>query len=135
MKKTFQTYLLITLLLSLPASLPPAFAAEPTGLFEARQLWQLFKENQDKAGQDLIGKTIDIQGVVVETGMSVYLTPNVRLSNSAGGQIFVTCVLPRSDTGLLSTFNAGEKVTMRGRVYRFSSNEYVVIKESHRVTK
>ena len=141
MKKTFHAHFLFVMLVGALAGLLclPAIAAETTGQdmekFEARQLWQIFKESHNRAEQELVGKTVQIQGVVIETGTSIYLTPNVRLSDTANGQIYVTCVLPRSDSGLLSSFRPGEQVTMKGRVYRFSSNEYVVIKESQRVKK
>jgi len=129
--------LLIPLLLSLTVCLP-VFAAESsekaTLEFKARQLWQSFQDDQAKAEQELIGKTIQITGIVVETGMSIYLTPNVRLSNAADGTIYVSCVLPRADTGLLSSFNKGDHVTMSGRVHRLSPRtDAVVIKESKRV--
>ena len=113
-----------------------AFAAEEAGpaTFKARDLWQAFRTDQGRAEQELVGKTVHITGVVAETGMSVYLTPNVRLSDTADGPVYVTCVLPRADTGLLSGFNKGERVTMSGRVYRFSSSGYVVVKQSQRVS-
>ena len=135
-KKTFfPAFILIAALclLAPSANAAPETAPIPTE-FAARDLWLAFKNDQSKAEQDIIGKTIKIQGVVVETGMSVYLTPNVRLSDNPNGVIYVTCVLPRSDTGLLSSFTRGESVTMQGRAYRFSSSGYVVIKESRRVT-
>ena len=127
----------ISLLLLLAVCLP-AFAAESSEKamlkLEARQLWQSFQDGQAKAEQELIGKTIQITGIVVETGMSIYLTPNVRLSNTADGTIFVSCVLPRGDTGLLSSFNKGDRVTMVGRVHRLSPRtDAVVIKESKRL--
>ena len=111
----------------------PVDASENTA-FEAVQLWQVFKDDPQKAEQTLLGKTVDISGVVVETGMSIYLTPNVRLSDVAGGKVYATCVLPRSDAGLLSSFSKGSRVTMKGRIYRFSANnETVVVKESRKV--
>ena len=141
MRKNFQIVFVPLLLLCLACS--QAFAAEPTEKapevtvkFEAHQLWQLFRNDQSKAEQELIGKTIQITGMVVETGMSIYLTPNVRLSNTSDNMVYVTCVLPRGDTALLSNFTKGEQVTMSGRVYRFSPRtETVVIKESKRVVR
>jgi len=102
--------------------------------FTARELWRAFQDNMETAEQELIGKTVQIHGIVVDTGMSIYLTPNVKLSDTANGTIYVNCVLPRSDTVLLSDFSKGERVTMSGRVYRFSAtNSSVVVKQSQRV--
>ena len=111
-------------------SLPAAAADEP---LEVRQLWLMFQDNGGKAGNDLLGKTVTVSGVVVETGMSVYLTPNVRLSDAQTGGVYVVCVLPRGDAGLLSGFAKGERVTMTGRVYRGDPNGgRVVLKECRR---
>ena len=127
--------LLLMVTVSLPA-IAAETAASPAQEFEARQLWQAFNDDAQKTGQELLGKTVQISGIVVETGMSIYLTPNVRLSDAAGGKIYVTCVLPRKDTELLSNFKKGEKVTMSGRVYRFSSgNATVIDKESQKVNQ
>jgi len=97
-------------------------------MFEAQHLWKTYPEDQN-----LVGKTVQVSGVVVETGMSIYMTPTVRLSDKAGGDSYVICVLPRKDTGLLSSFTVGEQVTMRGRVYSRSSSGIIVVKESQRV--
>jgi len=134
MRMLYRKCLFAVLLLgAVSLSAVAAVAEESPSVFDARKLWQSFHDTQSSAEHALIGKTIQIRGVVIETGMSIYLTPNVRLSDTAGGQIYVTCVLPRGDTGLLSTFAVGEEVTMSGRVYRFSSSGSVVVKESQRV--
>ena len=137
MKRVCRNSLLVGILVCL-SLFSTALAAAENGtdmkVFPARQLWKSFTDNQNKAEKELVGETIEIRGVVVETGMSIYFTPNVRLSDTPGGQIYVTCVLPRNDTHLLSNFTAGEEVTMRGRVYRFSSSNSVIIKESQRLS-
>ena len=136
MKTRFSKSLFAILLVCL-ACLPAIAAETPEKAgesFSARQLWQAFQDSMEKAEQELIGKTVQIHGIVVDTGMSIYLTPNVKLSDTANGTIYVNCVLPRSDTGLLSEFAKGDRVTMSGRVYRFSANNSsVVVKQSQRV--
>ena len=82
-----------------------------------------------------LGKTVNINGVVVNTGISIYLTPNVMLSDKSDGSIYVICVLPRSDTGTLSGFKKGEQVSMTGRVYSSKIEGGVVIKECRRMKK
>ena len=124
---------LLLAMICLPAAVAKAADSVPER-HDARQLWQAFLDDHGKAEQTLVGKTIEISGIVVETGMSIYFTPNVRLSDAADGEILVVCVLPRSDVGLLADFKKGEKLVMSGRVYRLSpSSGAVVIKESRRV--
>ena len=106
-----------------------AFSQEPPQTFSAREFWQKFENNRHKAEDEFIGKTMTFTGVVVETGMSIYLTPNVRLSDSPDGPIYVICVLPRAEAGTLSKYKKGDRVAMKGRVYSSKSGRGVVIKE------
>ena len=111
------------------------FAQEDLPTFSAGEFWQAFEDDRQKAEKEFIGKTMNFTGVVVETGMSIYLTPNVRLSDAVDGPIYLICVLPRADTATLSTYNTGDRVTMTGRVYRSKSGGGVVIKECRRAGK
>ena len=124
--------MMLALVLFFPGSV---FAQEDLPNFSAKEFWQEFEDDRQKAEEDFIGKTMNFTGVVVETGMSIYLTPNVRLSDAVDGPIYLICVLPRADTGTLSTYNKGDLVTMTGRVYRSKSGGGVVIKECKRASK
>ena len=116
----------------------PAFAAEPEAppeVFDVQQFWKHFEDDHEKANQTFIGKTIVISGIVVDTGISIYLTPNVRLSDKPEGNAYIVCVLPRSETDTLSSYTKGEHVTMTGRVYSSKAGERVVIKQCERFKK
>ena len=135
MHKAFRMLLLFTLLLVGNTYLS-AIAAETENLSEihnVQQFWQTFQDTPEKAGQTFLGKTIAIEGIVADTGISIYLTPNVRLSDKSGGEVYVICVLPRSDTDKLSSYRKNEHVTMTGRVYRSKEGGNVVIKECQRM--
>ena len=62
---------------------------------------------------------LTVTGIVVKTGISIYATPYVSLSDKAGGKVYATCVLPRTDALKLRDFKKGEKATMRGNYYAF----------------
>ena len=117
------------LILSFPGT---AFSQEPSLTFTAKDFWQKFEDDRPTAYEDYVGKTMSFTGVVVETGMSIYLTPNVRLSDTADGPIYLVCVLPRTDVGKLSEYEKGDHVTMIGRVYSGNIGKAVVIKECKR---
>ncbi len=121
---------LIALLLSVAG---PAVAQEPGQTISAEELQRQFENDRQTAEATFIGKTLNYTGVVVGTGMSIYLTPNVMLSDRPDGPAYVICVLPRADAGRLSEFTKGEQVTMTGRVYRGKSGGGVVVKECRRV--
>ena len=110
-----------------------AFSQDAQKTFSASEFWQEFENGREKAEAEYLGKTLNYSGVVVETGMSIYLTPNVRLSDSPDGKIYLTCVLPRDKAHTLSEYKKGDLVTMRGRVYRSKSGGGVVVKECARV--
>jgi len=88
-------------------------------------------DNLDEAKEQYLNKTVLIKGVVVSTGMSKYLTPNVVLSDQGAEAI---CVLPYSGVAYwnrsaqLSDFRQGQTVTMSGRVHNIT-RERVVLKE------
>ena len=127
MKKCVLAFSLVLTLLSTAGAL----AAEPakaTAPISSTALRAAFAENQTAAEQRYLGQTVVVTGVVLSTGMSVDLTPNVVLSDKENGPVQVICVLPRADTPKLSGFKAGQKVAMKGRVYRLSERG-VVLKE------
>ena len=104
-----------------------AFGAE-RGAITAGDLRKAFADDQNAAEARYLGKTILVEGVVLSTGMSIYLTPTVSLSDREGGVLLAICVLPRLDANKLSDFKPGQSVTMSGRVYRLSERG-VIIKE------
>ena len=111
-----------------------ALGQEPPKAFAVREFWQTFENDRQKAEKDLVGQYFNFTGVVVDTGMSIYMTPNVMLSEALGGPIYLICVLPRSATGTLSEYKNGDRVTMTGRVHHSKSGGGVVIKDCKRVT-
>ena len=127
--KVFIPTMLFVLLLSFVGT---AFGQDAPETVSAREFWQKFEGDREKADAEYIGKTMNFIGVVVETGMSIYLTPNVKLSDSPDGPIYLICVLPRVDAGKLSEYTKGDEVTMTGRVYRSKAGGGVVVKECRR---
>ena len=109
-----------------------AISQKPSVTFPAKDFWQKFEDDRQKAKEEYIGKTMNFTGVVIETGMSIYLTPNVKLSDSPDGPVYLICVLPRADTGKLSEYTKGDRITMTGRVYSSNPGKAVVIKECKR---
>lgn len=106
-----------------------AFSRDSSQTFPVKEFWQKFEDDRPKAEAEFIGKTLNYTGVVVETGMSVYMTPNVRLSDGPDGRVYLICVLPRADVGELSDYKKGDRITMTGRVYSSKPGKGVVIKE------
>ena len=104
---------------------PTAFGAEQKTV-AAHDLLKAFIDNHNAAEEKYLGKTIRINGVVLATGISKYMTPNVELSDRKDGVTQVICVLPRLDVDKLSGFAPGQNVTMSGRVYKHSSGRMIV---------
>jgi hypothetical protein len=98
-------------------------------VISADDLRKEFADNQNAAEAKYLGKTIFVEGIVISTGMSRYLTPNVVLSDKKDGTAKVICVLPRLDANKLSDFETGQKVIMSGRVYRLSERGVIIMKE------
>ncbi len=116
-------------LVAQPAVSPGARCAETAQTaVEAAALRQAFADDRSAAESRYIGKSITVTGIVLSTGMSIYLTPNVVLSDREKGEVKVICVLPRLDAGKLDDFKPGQRVTMTGRGYRLSERG-VVMKE------
>ena len=104
---------------------PSAFSAEQK-IVAAHDLLKAFTDNRNAAEEQYLGKIILINGVVLATGISKYMTPNVELSDRKDGVTQVICVLPRLDADKLSGFAPGQNVTMSGKVYKHSSGRMIV---------
>ena len=103
------------------------------GTISAKDFWQEFQNDKQKAEAKYIGQTLNYTGIVTGTGISIYMTPNVMLSDSADGQNYLICVLPRADVNKLTDFKKGDTVTMTGRVNSSKAGGGVVIKECKQV--
>ena len=110
-----------------------AQSAFSEGTISAKDFWQEFQNDKQKADAKYIGQTLNYTGIVTGTGISIYMTPNVMLSDSADGQNYLICVLPRADVNKLTDFNKGDTVTMTGRVNSSKAGGGVVIKECKQV--
>lgn len=123
--KVLSTALLAACVFSVWMFVGPASAEE---YLEAKDIWTEFQQDQAGAEARYSKGRILVTGIVVETGMSRYATPNVRLSDEPGGQVYVICVLPRADFPKLSSFSKGRRATLSGE-YRHNRSGPVVIKE------
>ncbi|MCL2029275.1 MAG: OB-fold putative lipoprotein [Deltaproteobacteria bacterium] len=108
-----------------PAPEEACGVAEPAAI-TAHDLLKAFTDDPGAAEKLYLGKTVRIKGIVLSTGISRYMTPNVELSDRAGGTLQAVCVLPRLDADKLSGFTPGRSVTMSGRVYKHFSGRMVI---------
>ena len=107
-------------------------------VFTPHDLPKAFAENPSGAKAQYMNKTVQIKGIVVDKGMSRYMTPYVELSESGKEPAPAICVLPyvgiaywnRSDQ--LSGFEQGQTVIIEGRVHNLNEKR-VVLKESKAV--
>ena len=104
-------------------------------VFTPRDLPKAFAENPSVIKAQYMDKTVQIKGIVVDKGMSKYMTPYVELSESGKGPAPALCVLPYIGVAYwnrstqLSDFEQGQTVTMSGRVHNLNENR-VLLKES-----
>jgi hypothetical protein len=126
-KKTGWLVCLLALAITMMTGL--AVAEETVG---AKALWQAFQDNQQAAADKYFTRQVTVSGIVAETGISIYATPNVKLSDVKGGEVYVICVLPRTDAFKLSNFTIGERTSLVGTV-RHNNRGPVVIKECRAV--
>ena len=104
-------------------------------VFAPHDLPNAFAKNSTEVKAQYMGKTVQIKGIVVDKGMSIYMTPYVELSEDGKEPALARCVLPysgmaywnRSDQ--LSDFEQGQTVTISGRVHNLNENR-VLLKES-----
>ena len=104
---------------------PSVFANETA---TPSSLWAEFQAEPDAFRQKYNGGKITISAIVADTHISIYLTPVVSLVDKSGDEVKVICVLPRTDTGKLSSFKQGAKVKMTGSFYA-AREEKIVIKQ------
>lgn len=83
-------------------------------VYSVRALWDAFEKDPNEALRLYAGKDIIVEGYVVASGPSVYMTPKVELSDSENGQSYAACILPRSDFFRLPSFTKGKKVRLAG---------------------
>ena len=114
---------IITLLLT------QAVYAEQNNTIDVYDLWKAVQEDRTAAINLYKGQEIKVEGIVLYTGVSVYLTPNVALSNVEQGTEYVKCVLPRLDMDKLNDFQFGQKVKMTGVFYRVSDYGIIIMKQ------
>ena len=128
-KKFFLLAIIFALVLGLHSAARAQSAAEsaPSSI-TAAELWRDFENNEKLAAEKHLGQTRTINGTVTGTGMSIYMTPNVMLSDGEKNKTMVICVLPRKDTEKLSDYQTGMEVVMKGRIYR-RTERGIVVKE------
>jgi hypothetical protein len=96
-----------------------------------KTLWQNLTDN---IFQLPFGADLEIEGYIVDKGISIYATANLSLSDEQKGKSYVICVLPgRGDIFNLGDFETGEKIKLTGKFYALRS--YVVVKQCKRVTE
>lgn len=101
---------------------------------QVRALREVFEANAEEALKIYEHKDITVEGHVIESGMSVYMTPMVQLSDRADGKIYAACILPRRDFGKLDEYTKGRKVRFSGNCRGLTFNEeWVLIKECREV--
>jgi hypothetical protein len=114
---------------------PAATFGTEEKVFTPHDLPRAFAENPSEAKAQYMDKIVQIKGIVVDKGMSRYITPNVELSESGKGPASAICVLPYvgiaywNRSAQLSDFEQGQTVIMSGRVHSLNENR-VLLKES-----
>ena len=107
-------------------------------VFTPHDLPRAFTESPSDTRAQYMGKNVQIKGIVVDKGMSRYMTPYVELSENGKGPAPARCVLPYSGmaywnrSAQLVDFEQGQTVTMSGRVNNLNENR-VLLKESKSV--
>ena len=98
---------------------------------DAKTLWENLTNNTIQLP---FGTDLEITGVIVDKGISRYLTAYIALSEKKKGDQYVICVLPgRGDILNLKGFTEGETITMRGKYY--ATRSQIVVKQCKRVTE
>ena len=103
-----------------------AIATESEEVITAGDLFQAYKANSATTREKYLNRRIQIDGVVLQTYMSRYMTPNVDLSDRAGGEVMAICVLSRLDMGKLTNYTPGQTATFSGRVHAFGENRIII---------
>ena len=117
---------------------PAVISVAEEKIFKPQELPQAFAENPSEAKTRYMNKTVRIEGIVIDKGMSMYMTPYIELSESGKEPGLALCVFPyvgiaywnRSEQ--ISGFEQGQSVIIEGRVHNLSENR-VLLKESKTV--
>ncbi len=119
-------FLLVAIVLCIALS-HAAFRYGDDNMNKICDVYELYNDLNNETATFEFDDALTVNGVVVETGISIWATPYVSLSDKKDGTVYVTCVLPRADTLKLKDFKKGEKVTMQGNYYDFHNK--VIIKK------
>ena len=120
-------HIAIASLLLLPALIQLAAAAERMAVLD---IWRAFQDDLEAARERYVDEMMTLVGVVVDTGMSRFMTPTVSLSEQAGGEVRAICVLPRADFARMYDYKPGQEAAFVGRIYSASGNDRpVIVKE------
>jgi hypothetical protein len=136
MKKLFCAVVMVVCFASYAWS--TATSVAEVEVFAPQDLPKIFAENPSEARAQYMNKTVQIKGIVVDKGMSRYMTPNLELSESGISPAPAICVLPYSGIAFwnrsaqLDDFELGQTVTISGRVHILNENR-VLLKESKAV--
>ena len=107
-------------------------------IFTPQFLPDAFAKNPDGTKEQYMNKIVQIKGIVIGKGMSIYMTPNLELTENGDGPATAICVLPYvgiaywNRSAQLDDFEIGQTVTMSGRVHSLNENR-VLLKESKAV--
>ena len=133
MKKILCAILLIICLASYAWSAATSETEEE--IFAPQDLPKAFAKNPSEAKAQYMNKTVQIKGIVVDKGMSRYITPNLELSENGEKPAPAICVLPYvgiaywNRSAQLDDFEIGQTVIISGRVHSLNENR-VLLKES-----
>jgi hypothetical protein len=111
------------------------YAVAEQKIFAPQDLSKTFGANPDAAKAQYMGETVQIKGIVIDKGMSIYMTPYVELSESGKGPAFARCVFPYvgiaywNRSAQISDFEPGQIVTISGRVNSLNGNR-ILLKDS-----
>ena len=107
-------------------------------VYAPQDLPKAYAENPSEVRAQYLNKTVQIKGIVVDKGMSRYMTPYLALSENGEQPTPARCVLPYSYltfwalSAQLDDFEIGQTVTISGRVHSLNEN-LVLLKESKAV--
>jgi hypothetical protein len=109
----------------------PARAASEENAVAVTDVYSLFNELKSENYKPEFDDPVAVTGYVIETGISIYATPYISLSNEKNGTVYAICVLPRTDALKLKDFKKGEKVALKGNYYAF--RDKAVIKKCKKI--
>jgi hypothetical protein len=107
-------------------------------VFAPQDLPKIFSDNPNEAKTQYMNKTVQIKGIVVDKGMSIYMTPYLAISENGKEPALARCVFPYigiaywNRSAQLDEFKIGQTVTISGRVHNLNENR-VLLKDSKAV--